>query len=67
VDTIHEGGAKFMISYDYREEVQEMYSEYNLRTIDLKSYSGTTNEARLKTRKEYLILNYEPKSQLGIF
>ena len=67
VDTIDKGGASFMISYDHREEVKELYSEYNIKTIELKSYAGTTDEARLKKRKEYLILNYEPKSQLGMF
>ena len=56
-----------MISYDYRDEVKELYDKYIIKTIELKSYSGTTDEARLKKRKEYLILNYEPKSQLGIF
>ena len=67
VDAIDKGGAKFMISYDHREEVKELYSNYNIKTIELKSYAGTTDEARLKKRKEYLILNYEPKSQLGMF
>ena len=67
VDAIDKGGAKFMISYDHREEVKELYSNYNIKTIELKSYAGTTDKARLKKRKEYLILNYEPKSQLGMF
>tara|TARA_R100000781_G_scaffold7215_2_gene7048 strand:+ start:315 stop:1085 length:771 start_codon:yes stop_codon:yes gene_type:complete len=67
VDSINEGGAKFMISYDYKEEVKDMYSNYNIKTIELRNYAGTTDEARLKKRKEYLILNYEPTSQLGIF
>jgi len=66
VDTINRGGAKFMISYDYRDEVRELYGDYDIHTINLK-YSGSTKEARLIKRKEYLVLNYEPKSQLGIF
>lgn len=66
VDTIDKNGAKFMISYDYREEVKELYSNYDIHTINLK-YSGTTKEAREKKRKEYLILNYQPESQVEIF
>ena len=66
VDTIDRGGAKFMISYDYRDEVKELYSNYDIYTINLK-YSGTTKEAKQKKRKEYLVLNYQPESQVEIF
>jgi hypothetical protein len=66
VDKIHEGGGKFMISYDYREEVYELYKNYNLRTINIK-YSGATDEHRSKSRKEYVITNYEPATQYSIF
>ena len=66
VDIIDRGGAKFMISYDYRDEVRELYSNYNIHTINLK-YSGTTKEARLIQKKEYLVLNYQPESQVEIF
>ena len=66
VDKIHEGGGKFMVSYDYREEVKELYANYDIRTINLK-YSGTTNEAKNKERKEYLIINYEPASQVDLW
>ena len=66
VDIIDRGGAKFMISYDYRDEVRELYSNYDIHTINLK-YSGVTKEARLIQRKEYLVLNYQPESQVEIF
>ena len=66
VDTIDRGGAKFMISYDYRDEVKELYSDYDIYTINLK-YSGATKEAKEKKRKEYLVLNYQPESQVEIF
>ena len=66
VDTIDKNGAKFMISYDYRDEVKDLYSDYDIHTINLK-YSGTTKEAREKKRKEYLVLNYQPESQVEIF
>ena len=66
VDKIHEGGGKFMVSYDYREEVYELYKNYDIRTINLR-YAGATNEAKKKERKEYLIINYKPANQVGLF
>lgn len=66
VDKIHEGGAKFMVSYDYREEVKELYSDYNIETINWK-YAGTTGEAAKKPRKEYIVMNYKPTSQTHLF
>ena len=66
VDKIHECGAKFMVSYDYREEVYELYKDYNIKTINIK-YAGATDENRSKSRKEYVITNYEPNTQYNIF
>jgi len=66
VDKIDEYGGKFMISYDYRQEVRDLYSKYNLQTINLK-YSGATHDARKTERKEYIVMNYEPVSQVEMF
>jgi len=66
VDKIDEYGGKFMISYDYRQEVRDLYSKYNLQTINLK-YSGATHDARKTERKEYVVMNYEPVSQVEMF
>jgi hypothetical protein len=66
VDELDSRGAKFMVSYDYRDEVYELYKDYNVKTIDLK-YQGATDEHRTKKRKEYLILNYEPVNQTSLF
>ena len=66
INTIDESGAKFMISYDCRPEVKEYYKEYNIITLDMK-YSGATKDSRSKPRKEYIVLNYEPVSQVEIF
>ena len=66
VDKIDEYGGKFMISYDYRQEVRDLYSKYNLQTITLK-YSGATHDARKTERKEYVVMNYEPVSQVEMF
>jgi len=67
IDKIDKEGGKFMVSYDYREEVYDLYKEYDVRVIDLKSYSGCTDEAKKKERKEYLILNYKPLDQVDLF
>jgi len=66
VDKIHEGGAKFMVSYDHREEVYELYKDYNIKTINIK-YAGATDQHRSVKRKEYVISNYEPNTQFNIF
>jgi len=66
VDKIHEGGAKFMISYDYREEVRELYSDYNIEIINWK-YAGCTGEARKEPRREYVVMNYTPEQQTHLF
>ena len=66
VDKIHKNGGKFMVSYDFREEVYDLYKEYDCRVINLK-YQGATDENRNKERKEYLIINYEPNDQIGLF
>ena len=55
-----------MISYDYRPEVKEYYKEYNIITLNMK-YTGATGKAREEPRKEYVVLNYEPTSQVEIF
>ena len=66
VDKIDDNGGKFMISYDYREEVNELYSNYNIQVLHMK-YTGATKEARSKKRKEYIVMNYEPKTQFQLF
>jgi len=66
IDKIDEYGGKFMISYDYRQEVSDLYSKYNIQTLNLK-YSGATHDARKTERKEYVVMNYEPVSQVEMF
>jgi len=66
VQKIHDSGANFMVSYDYREEIAELYKDFDVRTLNWK-YTGATDEARMKGRKEYVIINYEPVSQINIF
>ena len=66
VNRIDEAGGKFMVSYDYREEVKELYKNYNIKTLNLK-YSGATKKARDKERKEYIIMHYEPETQGELF
>jgi len=66
VNRIDQAGGKFMVSYDYREEVKELYKDYNIQTLNIK-YSGATKKARDKERKEYIIMNYVPETQGELF
>jgi len=66
VNKIDEAGGKFMVSYDYRSEVKELYKQYNIKTLNIK-YTGATKDARKTNRKEYVITNYEPVSQVEMF
>ena len=66
VDKIHKGGGNFMISYDDEVKIRELYKDYNIKTIDTK-YAGTSPEKRKETKKELVIVNYEPKEQVQLF
>tara|TARA_R100000656_G_scaffold16887_1_gene15973 strand:+ start:626 stop:1456 length:831 start_codon:yes stop_codon:yes gene_type:complete len=66
VNRIDQAGGRFMVSYDYREEVRELYKDYNIQTLNMK-YSGATKKARDKKRKEYIIMNYIPETQGELF
>ena len=66
VDLINEGGGYFMVSYDDEPEIRELYKDYNIKTIDTK-YAGTSPEKRKETKKELVIVNYEPKEQVQLF
>tara|TARA_R100001480_G_scaffold83402_1_gene91610 strand:- start:1024 stop:1887 length:864 start_codon:yes stop_codon:yes gene_type:complete len=66
VHKIDEAGGKFMISYDYRPEIKELYKQYNIQTLNM-NYTGATKDARKTKRKEYIIMNYEPVSQIELF
>ena len=66
VNEIDKAGGKFMISYDYRPEVKELYKQYNTQVLNMR-YTGATKAARSTERKEYIIMNYEPVSQIEIF
>ena len=56
----HEAGGKFMVSYDNRDEIREMYKDYNVNDIQTK-YAGAKS-ARSKIFTELVIMNYEPPS-----
>jgi len=66
VNEIDKAGGKFMISYDYRPEVKELYKQYNTQILNMR-YTGATKDARKAKRKEYIIMNYEPVSQVEMF
>ena len=66
VNEIDEAGGSFMVSYDYRPEVKELYKQYNVQTLNMR-YTGATKDARKVKRKEYIIMNYEPTYQIEMF
>ena len=57
-DKIHENKAKFMVSYDNRQVIKDLFKEYNVNEIKTK-YSGAADK---KERIELVITNYEPVS-----
>ena len=68
INTIYFGGGtpSILEEDDLLVVVDQLYKNYDIRTIDLK-YAGATEEAKHKERKEYLIINYKPANQVGLF
>jgi len=60
---INSSGGKFMVSYDDKEEIRELYKDFNIQTIST-IYSGGNSK---RTINELVIMNYEPISQTEIF
>ncbi len=60
-DAINEAGGKFMVSYDNRDEIRDMYRDYNIHDIRTK-YAGAKS-ARSKIFTELVIMNYSPTIQ----
>ena len=66
IDKIHKSGAKFMISYDDRPVIRDMYSDFNIYEIETQ-YAGR-NEDDVKYFTELVITNYETEPpQLEMF
>jgi DNA adenine methylase len=57
-DKIHKNKAKFMVSYDNRQVIKDLFKDYNVNEIKTK-YSGAADK---KERIELVITNYEPTS-----
>ena len=60
VKTIDKAGAKFMVSYDDRSLVMELYKDFRIKKIPTK-YSGQNHKKDYKN--EIVITNYEPSNQ----
>ena len=58
-DLMNVSGANFMISYDYKPEVRELYKDYRIDAIPVK-YAGQTTKREYKN--ELVITNYEKVS-----
>ena len=57
-DQIHENNAKFMVSYDNRQVIKDLFKDYFVNEIKTV-YSGSADK---KERIELVITNYEPMS-----
>jgi len=57
IEHISDNGGKFMLSYDNKPEVRDMYSEYNITTIKTK-YVGRRSDPS-KEFKELIITNFK--------
>jgi len=71
VDLVDRNGGKFMISYDDKEIVRDMYSDYNIFEIQTQ-YAGRTQNGykegqNTKYFTELVIMNYEEKTQVEMF
>ena len=56
-DEINKAGGKFMLSYDDRDIVKEMYKNYNIQKLET-IYAG--QQTRREPKVELVIMNYEP-------
>ena len=65
VDYIDRAGGKFMVSYDDRDVIREMYSDYNIYEIETQ-YAGRLAED-VKYFTELVITNYDAKPQIEMF
>jgi len=63
---INDEGGKFLISYDDKPEIRELYGNFNLDTVETK-YMGANAEFRGRVKKELVITNYKPRIQEEIF
>ena len=62
-DVINDNGGNFMVSYDNRKEIMDLYKDYNIDVIKL-IYSGQQHH-RIE-KKELVITNYKPLSQASL-
>ena len=60
VKTVDKTGAKFMVSYDDRDIVKELYKDFIINKIPI-IYAGQTTNRDYKN--ELVITNYEPNNQ----
>ena len=66
VDNITKNSGKFMLSYDDREDIRELYKEYEVNTIETK-YVGRRSDPS-KDFTELIITNYQlNNSQMEMF
>jgi len=67
IDRIHKNGGKFMISYDDKEDVYNLYNEYNIHAIPVQYNSNRAESTKDKLYNELVIVNYDVRKQESLF
>ena len=67
IDIIHNNGGKFMISYDDKEDIKDLYKDYDIHSIPVKYSSNRGKDTKDKLYNELVIVNYETVSQVTLF
>jgi len=66
IDLIHSSGGKFMISYDDKPDIKELYRNYNIHAIPVK-YMANRGGDTSKLYNELVIINYDVLKQESLF
>ena len=67
IDKIHKSGAKFMISYDDKEDVYNLYSDYKIHAIPVQYNTNRGEGTKDKLYNELVIVNYDITEQQSLF
>lgn len=66
IDLIHNNGGKFMISYDDKNDIKELYKDYIIHAIPVKYMTNRGGDTS-KLYNELVIVNYDVLKQESLF
>jgi DNA adenine methylase len=67
IDIIHNKGGKFMISYDDKEDIYNLYNKYNIHSIPVQYSTNRAKGTQDKMYNELVITNYKVLKQESLF